>query len=143
MKKITSIVLSMLLLTSQIGFAVNTHFCGGQAVKSSLSIGLHNPNCEKADKKQECKFHANSDHSESDSTKAKSCCENTHEIFQIDDLPSTQSEVLSVKPGFLMASIHTFVHPPIFSNFNEVINPHFPPPQPDIDIQVLFQSFLL
>ena len=54
MKKAFSIFLAILMLVSSTGIAANTHFCGGEAVERTLSLGIEHLDCGMAETEQSC-----------------------------------------------------------------------------------------
>lgn len=138
-KKVVSISLALLMLVSSVGFSMNTHFCGGEAVETSFSIGLHNPDCGMPDMDRECE----SIPSKEKQIKQKPCCENQHQLLQLDENADVQITSIEVHPVFLVAFIHSFVQPVLFADQSLIHNTYYSPPIPDRDIQVLFQTFLI
>lgn len=118
---------------------MNTHFCWGRAVKTSLSIGLHNLDCGMATMDQKC----GSDHSGEGQIQQKPCCENQHQVFKMDDTVDVKPITTVVYPTFFTAFIHTFVQPLFFEGEAVTHSSYHPPPIPDKDFQVLFQVFLI
>lgn len=138
-KRILSISLAFLMLVSNIGFAMNTHFCGGEAVKTSFSIGLHNPDCGMADMDRDCETIPSTE----EQIKSKPCCENQHQLLQLDENADVQATSVEVNPVFFVTFVHSFVQPILFADQSLVHNTYYSPPIPDKDIQVLFQTFLI
>src|SRR5690554_7293606 len=79
MQKVISILLAFLLLTSSVGYAVNTHFCDGLAVEQSLSFHFELLDCG-MDMETDCESKP-----AKEALKAKACCENQHEFHQLDE----------------------------------------------------------
>jgi len=127
------------MLTSNVGFAINTHFCGGEAVKSSVSIGIHDLDCGMVNMDQECQTNL----PEETQIVPKPCCEDTHQVIQLDEKAEVQSTSLDLNKTFFTAFIFTFVQPIIFPNQAENYFSFYPTPPLKRDIQVLFQSFLI
>ncbi len=139
MKKIISISLSLILLLGNMGFSVATHFCGGHAVKR-LQAGGGTFECgmkESGDRVVVCEregIHFNT----------SKCCDNLQQIVQTDD--TCPLDVVS-----LAASDSPDVSPTFSFDFPSYL-PHAqsralfyypPPPLPEKDRQVLFQTFLI
>ena len=124
MKRIISISLALLMLFSSVGFSMNTHFCGGVAVETSFSIGLHNPDCGMPDMDRECE----SIPSKEKQIKQKPCCENQHQLLQLDENADVQITSIEVHPVFLVAFIHSFVQPVLFADQSLVHNTYYSPP---------------
>jgi hypothetical protein len=138
-KKVISISLALLMLVSNVGFTLNTHFCGGEAVETSFSIGLHNPDCGMPDMDRDCETIPSTE----EQVKSKPCCENQHQLIQLDENADLQAFSTEVNPTFFVAFVHSFVQPILFADQAFVHNTYYSPPIPDKDIQVLFQTFLI
>lgn len=139
MKKVISISLTLLMLVSNIGFAMNTHFCGGKAVETTFTLGLGNPDCGMEDMEQECENMP----SEEEQIKAKPCCENHHQVIQTDDIAKTQPSTSVVNPLFFTAFVQVFIQPLFFVDKRQSEYSEYPPPFFERDVQVLFQTFLI
>ncbi|NJN42793.1 MAG: hypothetical protein HC811_11735 [Flammeovirgaceae bacterium] len=82
MKKIISISLAFILLASNIGLALTTHFCGGHAVENNLVIGISDLRCAM----QEMEEDAGLPHSENGTFfSPQPCCDNDYKIFQLEE----------------------------------------------------------
>lgn len=140
MKKLISIFLAILMLASNVGIAANTHFCGGKAVKRSISLGFEHLDCGMDQTKRACSVTDNQE----DKLQSKPCCENQHELFQLSDEVTAQHQNdLQLNKTFVAAFIHTFVVQ-LFSYGETTPNlPYYSPPELKQDVQVLFQTFLI
>lgn len=128
------------MLVSNVVFSLNTHYCGGKAVKTSFSIGLHNPDCGMAETEPGC---GEIPAQQGNEINQKPCCENTHQVIQMDEDADISSSKVSINPAFVIAFTHAFVHALLYADPTLVHNTDYVPPIPDRDIQVLFQSFLI
>jgi hypothetical protein len=128
------------MFVSNVGFSINTHFCGGIAVKSSLSVGLHNPDCGMSKMDGACESTLPLDE---EIVKSKPCCENQHQLIQLDENAELKSLSFGLNPVFFVAFVQFFVHSILFPFQNLIQNAYYPPPIPDKDIQILFQTFLI
>ena len=124
------------MLFSNIGFSINTHFCGGKAVKTSFTLGLHNPDCGMD---MECEKVPSKEYQFAQ----KPCCENQHQVIQLDENLKIKSSTINTNPVFFVAFVHTFVRPLFFADQKLVHYTDYSPPLPDKDVQVLFQTFLI
>jgi len=120
------------------GWAVNTHFCGGHAVKTSFSIGIKHLDCGMKNIKVSCENAL----MQSAQFSKTPCCENQSQQLEIDDnRPAV---------GFYFQTID-FVSPPfkarLFTHFpvsqrNTTESLSRPPPLLNqSNFQVLFQNF--
>lgn len=138
MQKVISILLAFLLLTSSVGFAMNTHFCGGLAVEQSLSFHFELLDCG-MDMEADCDSKP-----EKEAVKAKACCENQHEFHQLDEDLIKQAVNASKDVKQTIAAVQTVVFeiPTTVTIKHAAISNHSPPLQA-VDIRLLFQTFLL
>lgn len=113
MKRIISISLGLLMLVSNVGFTMNTHFCGGEAVETSFSIGLHNPDCGMPDMDRDCETIPYTE----EQIKSKPCCENQHQLLHLDENADVQATSVEFNPVFLL---HSYIR--LFSLFYLLIN---------------------
>jgi len=127
------------MLVSNIGLAMNTHYCGGHAMDTSFSLGLHDLDCGMANMDEELE----PDLSNEIQFRASACCNNEHQILQLDEDIELQSATTEINPVFLVAFIYTLFHPIVFTEKSISENAFDPSPLPDKDIQVLYQTFLL
>ena len=139
MKKLIAISLTMLMLLSSVSITFATHYCGGVAVKTSLSIGHENIGCGMTGSgDSDCeKF-------PSDSSISKKCCENQYIQLSVEDEFSTNSSIqIPSNFDFVSSSAVTFYVQNYFPN--TLIQEYFsrPPPIYKRDIQVLLQVFLI
>lgn len=126
------------MLVSSMGFAVNTHYCSGKAVDMDFSIGLHNLDCGMNALSESCK-----NTSGNITVQAEPCCENQHELLQIDN-------TLEVQPAFVSMLVPFFVQETVHSveisttvEATQKIQSTYLPPTFDKDIQVFYQVFIV
>ncbi len=126
------------MLASNIGIAANTHFCGGEAVERTISLGFEHLDCGMAEVKAKC-----SENDENEQLRPKPCCENQHELLQLDDEFDAKQSASQVNKTFLAAFIHTFIDQ-IFSPVEKSTSYlNYSPPILEQDVQILFQTFLI
>ena len=75
--------------------------------------------------------------------KAKSCCEDQHQILEMDEEAESTSVTSLINLPFLVAYTATFLKPTLFTTAHNTQFSYYSPPIPIQDAQVLFQSFLL
>jgi hypothetical protein len=138
-KRVIALSFAVIMLASNAGFAFNTHFCGGEAVESSLSIGIAHLDCGMSEAKKDCV----SNTSHENHINKKPCCENRHQVLQLDDNFELQSNSNTLNPVFVIAYVETFVQTIVDAPSIEIFYKDLSPPLPKQDKQVLFQSFLL
>ncbi|MCA6366477.1 MAG: hypothetical protein IM631_22080 [Cytophagales bacterium] len=91
MRKLTLIILACFYLLLSVGIAKSTHFCMGREQNSSLfSFEAKKCPCFRS------------------MEKAKSCCEDEHEIVKIEDDHSTSQVVHSPTPTYNLISVFFF-----------------------------------
>ncbi len=126
-------------MMSNLGLTVATHYCGGHAVESGLLMGGGNLDCGMKD--------GGTEYQAANETcahfTAEPCCANLHQTLQTDnnlqtDLPAPKFQAPIA--GFVVDYFH-FVEPVTALE----IAPFRidPPPLPERDVQILFQTFLI
>ncbi|UTW63075.1 hypothetical protein KFE98_02665 [bacterium SCSIO 12741] len=139
MKTILALFLSVILVASQMGITFATHYCGGKAVKASISIGMEDLSCGMNLQKSSCE-----NHPFSSTTLSKKCCENQYLQLGIEDSYKTSSqEVLPEQLKWVAAFVISYINLYLYTNSAEVAYLNYLPPLLDLDIPVLIQSFLL
>ena len=137
-KKILSIALALIMLSTNMGFAIATHYCGGMAVESQLVFGHEALNCGMANMDKGCETQPEGMH-----LSKKSCCENKYQSLDTEDdfKPTIAQSMVNV--DFVAAFVITFLHLPISSTDEEPQYANYSPPLINQDISVLHQVFLI
>jgi hypothetical protein len=127
------------MLISQLGIAMNTHFCGDIAVKSALSIGEEHLDCGMANMDTDCDL----DESDHDNLSSQSCCKNLHQVLNSDDNFKNQVNEIQFSTNFIVVFVQSYIN--ALEEIHEDRNKfHFEsPPTVTTDIQVLYQTFLI
>lgn len=130
-----AISLALLVLLSNIGLAINTHFCGGEAIETTFSLGLRNPDCNMM---QSCEKKT----SEDDQFETMPCCNNQHQVIETDEMAKTQAQS-SFNPAVFTVLTQILRQPLLIVDEGQTQHSEYPPPFFERDIQVLFQTFLI
>ena len=131
-------MLVFLMLTSHLGFAVGTHYCGGLAVEAKLMIGHEHLDCGMADMDKECE-------SKSDGKTHLDkipCCENEYLTIEVEDefKPSVEQTTFSFE--FVAAIVVSYLD--LFSVDEENGQlAEYDPPLVTEDISILHQVFII
>ena len=126
------------MLTSHLGFAVGTHYCGGLAVEAKLMIGHEHLDCGMADMDKECE-------SKSDGKTHLDkipCCENEYLTIEVEDefKPSVEQTTFSFE--FVAAIVVSYLD--LFSVDEENGQlAEYDPPLVTEDISILHQVFII
>lgn len=126
------------MLASHLGFAVGTHFCGGQAVESKFMIENEHLDCGMADMDKECE-----NKSEGRTYLDKiPCCQNKYLSIEIEDefKPSLEQKALSLE--FVAAFVVSYLD---FFSVDEENGQlaEYDPPLVTRDISILHQVFII
>jgi len=125
--RLLHIFLASLVLLGSAGVTVNRHFCMGEL--KSVAIFGEAEKCHKDQAKKQCPFHPAP--KEEVEGKKKGCCDDEHELVQIDDQEQTVVDampaIVAVIPDFppLLLSYHA-PHPRPRKNTN--FEQYRPPP---------------
>lgn len=135
MKKLLAISLALVVLTSNIGIAMVTHYCGGQAVTSQLVIGQGTLGCGMSNLEMRTEQQSDMGYEPS------GCCEDHYQSFEIEDEFNLLQ--LSINLDFVAAIVHSFLDLVILSEEEHPQLAHYSPPLIFRDIPVLNQTFII
>ena len=132
-------MLSLLMLTSNVSLTLAAHYCGGEVVKTTISLGQDDLDCGMANMDRPCTGPYTSSNLE-----RKRCCENQYTQLSIDIDHTTSSIVLKTPDTrFVPQLVITFVNFYTINVETDVEYLNYSPPLYDLDIPVLIQSFLI
>lgn len=135
MKKIFSVILSLVILFISMGFTVSSHICGGKRVETVLNIGITDVSCGMENtSKNKC-----ADEKQMNSN----CCQDEFQAIQLNDSYTKITSFEQFSPSFTIAFVAILVY--LLPN---VKTPHlffknYLPPPLVKDIKVLVQAFLI
>lgn len=136
MKKAISIFLASIVLLSSVGFAINTHFCEGRAVDSSISMGVELLDCGMP-------MSGNENDGNGEQLDKQPCCQNHHQIVEVDQNQSNPFPAFELNHIFFVAFVNTFL---VNESVTRKVQANYltsPPPLVKQDILILHQSFLI
>jgi len=136
-KKALSILLALFMLASNVGIAANTHYCGGNAVDRSLSLGFENLSCGMPESSEIIQSQE-----EIEVLRPQPCCEDVHELLQLDEEADVKKGSIEVNTTFFVAFVYACS---TLHTFEEKEQPFqkYAPPLLRQNVQVLFQTFLI
>lgn len=140
-KKSLAISFIIIILISNMGFTLATHFCGDQLVMSSIGIGNEVLGCGMT---QEEDGTCNSEnHQESDSVQQNECCKNEFTTFSIEDGFSSSSDKVKneINANFLVVFVVAFLNQYVLEQDTDQFFIEHLPPDKKRDRSVLFQVF--
>ena len=141
MKKISSIFLAILLLLTNLGVGMGTHYCGGKAVKSQLMMGFHSIDCGMKSMDTSCNPAPRDNHDHR--FQKKPCCENKFVEMDAEDATTNKVVVNSLTLDFLVTFSYTFLSFDPFISDGDTRYLSYTPPILKQDLPVLFESFLI
>lgn len=136
MKKIISILMCFLLLASTSGVAYAQHFCGGNEMMATLTLGEEQLSCGMSTNVNDaCKDEKAKDHS---------CCNNQYAKVTTDDSFHASQDTFQLAPSFVAAFVSVFVlqSDTIEEHKTTSFSVYHPPPLIK-DIPVLYETFLI
>lgn len=125
------------MLATNVGIAANTHYCGGNAVDRSLSLGFETLSCGMPESSEIIQSEE-----EIEVLRPQPCCEDVHELLQLDEEADVKKASTELNTTFFVAFVYTYSK--LFDcvkkkqSFREYI-----PPLLRQNVQVLFQTFLI
>ena len=125
------------MLTSHLGFAVGTHYCGGHAVESKLMLGHSHMDCGMGDMDKDCERKTDS----KTYLDKVPCCENEYLSMEVEDEFKPGLEQSKVSVDFVASFVITFLDR--FLDQEEPQYSDYDPPLVTRDISILHQVFLI
>lgn len=128
--------MSFLLLGSQVGYSVATHYCGGEVSDRAISLLGEELGCGMEAMQEVCP-------SMDSGISEKSCCNNENSVYQLNEDFQKKQRSLEVESEFLTLFA---IHYCLLFNTEQTIEEHPTIPPPLLvqqNTQVLYQSFLL
>ena len=116
------------------GVTMATHYCGGHAMETKLTVGEQLLGCGMEQDSQPC---------ETPMFQKKSCCETKFLSVDIEDGVDISDVLPEVNQLFLFTFVQTYFHLKDFSKEPDAILVDSSPPLPKQSKQILFQSFLI
>ncbi|HCS19615.1 MAG TPA: hypothetical protein DIW47_03455 [Bacteroidetes bacterium] len=139
MKIVFAIFLALLMLITNVEIALATHYCDGEAVKTSISVGHDDIDCGMNRMEASCE-----EESDSPTVKSKNCCENKYaELSTKDDYNGLTPATSSVEFQFIAVFVATYFNLYSFNASTEAGYANYSPPLLALDIPVVIQSFLI
>lgn len=138
MRKAIAISLSLILLLSNVGLTLASHYCGGKAVESQLMIGANNLDCGMPDMDATC-----TNNGATNTFQPIPCCENHFTTVSLKDGFTASSLITIPNAIFIQAFVTSFID---FSFARESLTDDYftyLPPVTRPDISILFQVFRL
>lgn len=135
MKKIISIVLTILILASNTGVTYAKHFCGDFEVMSTITLGEKNLSCGMKMDVKGC---------DNETQKDRHCCKNKYENIDTDDNYSLSLFDLQINVPFIASFVSIF----IFKQFSDpsqglLFYTNYKPPPIGKNLSVLYQVFTI
>lgn len=138
MRKLLSIFLTLIFLTSNLGFALAKHHCGGLLVESKIILGYEKLDCGMPNMDEEHSL-APFPNQEIQFKKGK-CCENEYQYLDTDD--NFNQTFVEYQINFLLTEIHSIRWKSAPWNLLKIINPaDSSPPLVLSDILILHRVF--
>jgi hypothetical protein len=142
MKKVISIVLSLILIVSHISFVIGTHYCGGEAVESKVMFEKTHLGCGMMDMDLSCDETGKTNNHDVTIEKIP-CCENEFHTIQTTGEFVKNTTPVTFSVDFAIAFIYATANIDLLPNSAPQSFTDFSPPPLEKDIQVLFQTFLI
>jgi hypothetical protein len=141
MKKSFSILLSFILLASQMSFVIGMHFCGGEAIETKIMLGETHLGCGMMNMEEPCNDSDNSNNKNSfDETP---CCTNEYQTVKSTNEFVKAAAQIAFDVDFAVAFIYTTLNLDLFPKSTHQFYTEYISPPHEKDIQVLFQTFLI
>lgn len=141
MKKVFSIVFSILLLASHMYLTIGTHYCGGEAVEKKFVLGKAGIDCGMSDMHGGCN-HPETGEESSSHLETAPCCENDYQTLEPTDEFIKEFNKTLFHVDFAIAFLYRFQWQDLLQKPTQNLYADYFPPWFEKDIQSLFQTFL-
>lgn len=111
-----------------------THYCGGYAMETKITVGDQSLSCGMEQETQPC---------ETPMFQKKGCCETKFLSIDIEEGVNASDVLPEINQLFLFTFVQTYFHLNNFSKEPDTIPVDSSPPLPKQSKQILFQSFLI
>lgn len=125
------------MLASHVGIAANTHYCGGVVAEQSFSLGIEQLDCGMGSIPKVC------EPTKPEGLNATPCCENVHEILQMQHEANVKKASVEVSPTFFVAFVFATATTLFSIEGTSTVFREYVPPIVRQNVQVLFQTFLI
>lgn len=143
MKKVFAILLSFLLVISNISLTYATHFCGGKAIDSQLMLGVQDLSCGMIMPESTCENVESDCESPIQSEMDTNCCDNEYVNLSVDEDFNTTSAIELTTFVFVVAFVKTFFNPIVaLGNTSKELYEEAAPLVKH-DVRALFQVYLI
>lgn len=141
-RKILHIVMAFVLVASNLGLTLSTHYCQGDALESQINLTPVDLGCGMADMGNSCALpvELHGDKTQFDNTP---CCENEYQTIQPTEDFIKEATPVTFNIDFAIAIVYATLNPDLFPNSTQQSYTEYHSPPIEKDIQVLFQTFLI
>lgn len=108
----------------------------GMEMDQAIGFSTTHIDCEMAKAPKDC-------HSTTDSNSKEDCCDEEYELLVLDQEIQKGKFQLDQSFEFVVAFVYTHLGLSLFEETSLVAFSDYPPPIPQEDLQILFQSFLI
>lgn len=136
MKKVFSVILSLIILITSMGFITSSHICGGKKVETKVGLIAADVSCGMEKEENNC--------ASSSREKMKSnCCQDEFQRIQMNEDYSQQLTKVNFSSDFSTVFIAVFFELFPSISFQSIFFKDYSPPPLVRDIPILVQSFLI
>ena len=140
MRKLIAISLSCILLLSNVGITLASHYCGGEAVESAVLIGGGELDCGMDMDAASCEI----PQEQSSSFHAPPCCENHYTVLKTENLNlTTKIPVPEIQAVFFQVISQEIFISALIQKAENILRAPDIPRIPIPDIGIFFQVFRL
>ena len=134
MKKIFSVILSLVILVTSMGFTVSSHICGGKEVKTEYAMTITDVSCGMEQEENNCA---------SGMQLKSNCCQDQFRLIQMDEDYTQELTPIDFSIDFSIIIITTLLDLVPSTSLQTTFYKDYSPPPLIRDIPVMVQSFLI
>ena len=141
-RKILHIVMAFVLVASNLGLTLSTHYCQGEALESQINLTPVVLGCGMADMGNLCALPVEH-HDDETHIDNILCCENQYQSIQLTEDFVQETTPITFNVDFAIAFVYATLNLDLFPNSTQHFYTAYHSPPIEKDIQVLFQTFLI
>ena len=142
LRKIFYIVMAFVLVASNLGLTLSTHYCQGEALESQINLTPVDLGCGMTDMVNSCALPLEH-HDDETHIDNIPCCENEYQTIQPTEDFIQETTPITFNVDFAIALVYTTLNLDLFPNSTQHFYTAYHSPPIEKDIQVLFQTFLI
>lgn len=142
LRKVSHIVMALVLIVANLGLTISTHYCQGEALESKINLTPSDLECGMADMENSCALPVEH-HNDETHIDNIPCCENEYQSIQSTEDFIQDATPVTFNVDFAATIVYVTLNLDLFPKSTQQHYSEYHSPPIEKDIQVLFQTFLI